>query len=374
MNEMGNLYHYTNVGGFEGIISNNSIRMTKSDFLNDPTDCHLFVALIDRYIKSHPKIFSEIISSVKNYGDIVERIYEKNGCDLIHYVEYIHQHVSLYVMSLTQIDDGMNMWNYYGQGGMELNFSMESLIKSLQKTFISEKEFLAEAHVIYANNEFDVEKIDVPTFADFTLINKESNNIFEDHRSFINGKSYYEAAQLYSTTRLDQFINTYMKSYISTLEYLLKKKEISENMSSEMIFGKVFDNVSKLNNFYYWKHDLSLYMLVLSALIKSDTYEYEDEHRVVYFEYDINSEKTKKEEYTVKHIMSGDFICPYITFKKDDGNDLLQSSLKGITISPVTRNLPINNDTYLKTLNKYILSKGFTDVENIQYSKHTIRW
>lgn len=72
--------------------------------------------------------------------------------------------------------------------------------------------------------------------------------------------------------------------------------------------------------------------------------------------------------------MSGDFVCPYITFKKDNENGLLQSSLKGITISPVTRNLPINNDTYLETLNKYILSKGFVNVENVEYSKHTIRW
>ena len=165
-----------------------------------------------------------------------------------------------------------------------------------------------------------------------------------------------------------------MKSYITTLEYLLQQKEISDGMSSEIIFQKVYENVSKMNNFYYWKHDLSLYMLVLSALIKSDTYEYEDEHRVVYFEYNINSEKTKKEEYTVKHIMSGDFVCPYITFKKDDEKDLLQSSLKGIKISPVTRNLPINNDTYLETLNKYILSKGFVNIENVEYSKHTIRW
>lgn len=371
---MGNLYHYTSVGGFEGIINNNSIRMTKSDFLNDPSDCHLFITLVEQYINSNSKILSNIISSVRNQREIVEKIYKKNGCDLIHYIKYIHKHISLYVMSLTQIDDGMNMWNYYGQGGMELKFSIESLIESLQKTFISEKEFLAEAHVIYANSEFDVEKINVPAFADFTLINKESNNIFEDHRSFIKEKSYYDADQLYSTTRLDQFINTYMKSYITTLEYLLQQKEISDGMPSEIIFQKVYDNVSKLNNFYYWKHDLSLYMLVLSALIKSDTYEYEDEHRVVYFEYNINSEKTKKEEYTVKHIMSGDFVCPYITFKKDDENDLLQSSLKGITISPVTRNLPINNDTYLETLKKYILSKGFVNVENVEYSKHTIRW
>lgn len=46
---MRNLYHYTNVGGFEGIINNNSIRMTKSDFLNHPADCHLFITLVEKY-------------------------------------------------------------------------------------------------------------------------------------------------------------------------------------------------------------------------------------------------------------------------------------------------------------------------------------
>lgn len=370
---MGNLYHYTSVGGFEGIISNNSIRMTKSDFLNDPADCNLFITLVKQYIETHHEMLSKIISSIGEYRDIVREMYNNKECDLINYIEFIHNHISLYVMSLTQVDDGMNMWNYYGQGGMELEFSIESLIESLKKTFISEKEFLAEAHVIYFNSEFDIEKINVPTFSNFALINRDSNNIFEDHRSFIDKNSYYDANQLYLTTKLDTFISTYLKSYITTLDYLIRKNEISADMSSEMVFYKVFNSVSKLNNFYYWKHDLSLYMLVLSALIKSDTYEYENEHRIVYFEYNINPEKAKREEYSMRHIMSGDFICPYITFKKDD-NDLLQNSLKGVTISPVTRNLPINSDAYLDTINKFILSKGFKDIKRARYSKHTIRW
>lgn len=79
MSEMRNLYHYTNVGGFEGIISNNSIRMTKSDFLNDPTDCHLFITLIERYLNLHPKVFLDAISSVKEYKDKVEEIYKKDA-------------------------------------------------------------------------------------------------------------------------------------------------------------------------------------------------------------------------------------------------------------------------------------------------------
>lgn len=77
MDEMRNLYHYTNVGGFEGINNNNSIRMTKSDFLNDPADCHLFITLVERYINSHPVIFSNIISLVRNHRDVVEKIYKK---------------------------------------------------------------------------------------------------------------------------------------------------------------------------------------------------------------------------------------------------------------------------------------------------------
>lgn len=71
--------------------------------------------------------------------------------------------------------------------------------------------------------------------------------------------------------------------------------------------------------------------------------------------------------------MSGDFVCPYVTFKNET-NDLLQNSLKKITISPVTRNLPINNEIYLETLKKYILSKGFNEAVEVQYSQHSIRW
>lgn len=368
---MKELYHYTSVGGFEGIISNNSIRMTKSDFLNDPADCYLFVTLVEKYINSNPEILENVIEKIEGDREKINKLYKERGCDLVHYIKYIHKHISLYVMSLTQISDGMNMWNYYGQGGVELIFSIDNLIDSFKKTFVSEKEFLTEAHVIYANSDLDVEKIKVPAFSEFALINKESNNVFEDHRSFIQEKSRYDADQLYYTTKLDKFIEIYLKSYITTLEYLFNNGEIAIHMSPEDIFDKVFNNVQKLNNFLYWKHDLSLYMLVLSALIKSDTYEYEDEHRIVYFEYNINSKKAKNEEYAIKHIISGDFIVPYITFKNPD---FLKSSLKGMIISPVTKNLPINNETYLETLKKYLSNNGFEDVEKLQYSKHTIRW
>ena len=57
---MEKLYHYTSVGGFEGIIKNNSIRMTRSAFLNDPYDCHLFVKLVEKYLDSNEELVKEI--------------------------------------------------------------------------------------------------------------------------------------------------------------------------------------------------------------------------------------------------------------------------------------------------------------------------
>ena len=368
---MRNLYHYTSVDGFEGIIANNSIRMTKSEFLNDPYDCHMFIKMVEKYLEAHSDEIRITISKLRDCSKEVEELYFNKRCNLISYIEYIQKNIGLYVMSLTKEKDALNMWNYYGHGGMQLDFSMDSLTDALRGTFVSEKEFLTESKVIYANMELDIEKINVPDFSNFVLMNNESRNIFTEHRSFIKENSYYQADQLYTTSNLGKFIATYTKGYVTTLEYLLKKKIIRTSMETNNIFAKVFDNISKLDNFYFWKHDLSLYMLVLSALIKSDTYAYENEHRIVYFEYSINTEKKKKEEYSIKSIEASRFIYPYITFKKDR---LLNSSLKGVTISPVTSNLPIDNEVYKETLEKFLDSKGYGRNINLEYSKHSIRW
>ncbi|PWT26260.1 DUF2971 domain-containing protein [Butyrivibrio fibrisolvens] len=369
---MEKLFHYTSVSGFEGITNSKTLRFTKSDFLNDPTDCSLFINLIQKYLKDNEAVLEDIFA--KNQGDRLEEIktiYNERGCDLVGYVDYIHRHISLYVMSLTCNQDAMNMWNYYGQGGFELAFSQEKLIQKLKHTLVSEKEYITGQRVIYTNSKSGVDDISMSSFENFILVNKDYDNVFKAHKDYIDNKSYYDATQLYSTNTLGKFIEIYLKSYIATLKYLLSKSEINADMQPEEIFEKVFNNVSNLNGYYYWKHDLSLYMIVLSALIKSDSYEYEDEYRIVYFEYNVSDIKTKKEEYITKHIMDGDFICPYVTFKSDYEN-LLCDTLLGITISPVTRNLPINNNRYLDTLKSYSSSKGLT--KNIDFSKHTIRW
>lgn len=365
------LYHYTSVDGFEGIVKNNRIRMTKSEFLNDPYDCHMFVKLVEKYLDTHKNEVEETISNLNSHNDDVRQLYENKGCNLINYIEFIQKKVGLYVMSLTHESDALNMWNYYGHGGMQLDFSLTELTDSIRSTFDSEKEFLTQSRVIYANMELDIDKIIVPDFSHFVLMNKKSKNIFAEHHSYIKEKSYYQADQLYTTSNLGQFIKSYIKGYVASLEYLLKLGTINTCSDMVTVFEEVFDNISKLNNFYYWKHDLSLYMLVLSALIKSDTYEYENEHRIVYFEYNIKPIKKKTEEYGIKCIDSNRFLYPYITFELQEQ---LNNSLRKVTISPITNNLTIDSDSYIYTLKQFLNSNKFDRDIDVKYSKHKIRW
>ena len=78
-----NLYHYTSVDGFEGIVKNNSIRMTKSEFLNDPYDCHLFVKLVEKYLDANESEINKVIGQLSTNKVEVTELYKEKDCNLI---------------------------------------------------------------------------------------------------------------------------------------------------------------------------------------------------------------------------------------------------------------------------------------------------
>ena len=43
------LAHYTSVDGFNGIVTSDTLRMTRSEFMNDPSDCKMLGTLIEQY-------------------------------------------------------------------------------------------------------------------------------------------------------------------------------------------------------------------------------------------------------------------------------------------------------------------------------------
>lgn len=91
----------------------------------------------------------------------------------------------------------------------------------------------------------------------------------------------------------------------------------------------------------------------------------------VYFENTINTEKRKTEEYGMKSIDANQFLYPFVSFEDER---LLNDAILNIIISPMTNNLPIDNDLYEKTIRRFLLSCGYDNEVGINYSKHKIRW
>lgn len=364
------LYHYTSVHGFEGIVKNKQIRLTKSEFLNDPNDCHLFIKLIKNYLDKNYEIYDSFFALLKN-KDIVHEIYFDYGCNLLDYIEYTQKHIGLYVLSLTKNDDEMNMWNYYGHGGMELKFSVDNLINIMQNQLSYDEDYLTYSKVIYVDDKLDIDQIEVPNFSNFILINNNSKNVFSKNKSLIcNSNSTQSNSTLYSTTNLGEFIKIYLNSYVHTLSYLLEHNMINTSDGREKVFAQVFGNIARMNNMYIWKHDLSLYMLVLASLIKSDSYAYENEYRIVYFEHTINPKKRKNEEYCVRCLGDNCFILPYVSFEIEKMAEVVEQ----VIISPISKNLPIDETVYYETINNFLRSEEFDKSPEVDFSKHSIRW
>ena len=257
--------HYTSVEGFEGIIKGKSLRMTKSDFLNDPSDCKLFISLVQDYLQRNQSKVNSILSSVVPTG-FVREMAEKYSVS--EYIAYVQQQVPLYVLSLTELEDDMSMWNYYGHGGVELQLDCDLLIEKFRSCLTRGDEYLACSRVIYTNEQVKLEDITVPVFESFELKTMNSCNLFVDNRDQITNTT--ETAQLYGTESLVTFVDTYIKNYIYTIKFLAENNMIDSTTSRKELFEKVFANISSLYGKYVWKKDLSLYILVLSALIKNN--------------------------------------------------------------------------------------------------------
>jgi len=358
------MQHYTSVEGFNQIIKNKSLRMTKSEFLNDPFDCKLFYSLISEYLTRNQDKVKTIINQVSKETKLKEFY---NKYTILDYFDYVQKEVTLYVLSLTELSDNMSMWNYYGHGGVEFSLDTEPLIKSITGNFKRDDEFLCCSKVFYVDSDCHLENISLPLFEEFNLRSRTETNIFFQNKEYLTSQK--QDYQLYSTKYLNIFIDTYFKNYVYTLNHLIMYNEIDFTFTKEEVFKKVFNNINKLYSKYIWKRDLSLYILVLSALIKSKTYEYENEYRIVYFQHNIDEPKEKTEHYYVKNIDSNKYLHPYISFDNID----LENSISKITISPTTKNLPIDNNIYLSTIKSFINNHNI-HCNDICFSEHKIRW
>ena len=91
-------YHYTSVNGMESIYNHKYLRLTRSEFLNDPSDCKVLFTLIEKYLKYKQ---SDIVTQLNTPN--LRQVYEK--APLIGYIEFLQKHIPLYVLSLTDNSD-----------------------------------------------------------------------------------------------------------------------------------------------------------------------------------------------------------------------------------------------------------------------------
>lgn len=361
------IYHYTSLQGFKSITENASLWMTKSTFLNDPDDCALFTSLIKQYLNKEKNNIFKINAKIDQ--TTIELLFEKE-CDPISYINFIQHSIPLYVISFTKSDDSIPMWKCYGKDGMQLTFNKDTLLKSLQHNLQAD-EYIIASDVIYAEN-VSLDTISLPTaFSEIVLVDKNSCHIFHDH--------YNNNDMLYQTSELNIFIATYIKSYILTLNSLLSEIN-TNNIIPDTIFKKIFKYTMKASGALRWKRDLTLYLIVLAALIKHDSYQNENEHRLVYFECNIGDKKIRKEKYAIRQMPSGSFLYPYINLQNSpdstgtnrQDNITFLDALQKVTLSPLVKTLPIDPNEYQESIKKFL--SEYKHGIDVTPSQHNIRW
>lgn len=349
------LAHYTSVDGFNGIVTSDTLRMTRSEFMNDPSDCKMLGTLIEQYLKESNKKEG----CIEEYKAI-EKIYEK--VTVMDYIKFIQDNIPLYVLSFTDKLDEMEFWNYYGNGGAQLNIDEEQLIENMCKQ-LGEEEYLICAPVKYASNDQNIETICLSEqLGNLKAYDKNNESVFEKHMES-GGKGIYQK------TNIKEFVDSFVTDYVISMQYLYKSGIIDDSTSKSDVLKEIFKNQNEISESMIFKKDLLMYMISLSALIKTSSYEYENEKRIVYFHNTVG-EKRKKDQYELKSILDQKYIRPYIEFKDVK---LYEGVVGEVLLSPLTRNVPIDDTLYKKIIKEFMQSNHYGDI-SVENSKHKCRW
>ncbi len=142
------IYHYTSVGSFLGIIQNEELWFTDRFYLNDSTEG---IYIFDLIIENIHEIFKD--SELSGH----EKDFEKQ-CRA--FKEYLPQDAfKVYQVSFSLNPDSLALWNYYTKGssiqGYNLGFNSGELCRSIESRIKREnnQNFLLRGKVIYDKSE-----------------------------------------------------------------------------------------------------------------------------------------------------------------------------------------------------------------------------
>jgi hypothetical protein len=104
-----NLYHYTNLNGLQGILSNSEIWLSNLYFLNDKSEYELGLKIVVEQLENYKSGFS-VLRSTKYFVESLEKA-----------IEFIKEKESPYILSLTSNNDLLSQWRGYTENGVGVN-------------------------------------------------------------------------------------------------------------------------------------------------------------------------------------------------------------------------------------------------------------
>ena len=212
---MGRLfYHYTSISGFEAILKSGSLRMTRSDFMNDPNDCRVFLDVVKKHIESKP-LERFVMEGGLNYQAATLEIAKK--CPVFEYLEFILQNIPIYILSLTSENDSLPMWNYYGGEGVQLCFDSGELLEEMSRAMCRRPdELVVQTQVEYLEHDALLSSLKLNSFSEF-LVREYSAQQGEI-------VSYSPEIKHDGGENLEFFISSFVKSYLTSLDYFCKAR------------------------------------------------------------------------------------------------------------------------------------------------------
>lgn len=363
---MSNLYHYTSVQGFESIIKNQCLRMTRSDFMNDPRDCQVFFDIVERYIE---KISVDEISYSLNLNHrelVLKTVKQYPAAD---YLRFIVDNIPIYVLSLTTEPDSLPMWNYYSGDGVQFAFDKALLLGEISKRLCRKNfDFVAATEIEYidAENSAPID-LKLNSFSDF--------NVYYYSESKNTAVQYMQDLKHRAEGDLEFFVDSFVKSYLNTASYCLDFTESRTEFFSKIFYTNrdIVQNRPQFN--LKFKADIDLYMLILATHFKPKTFSNEKEHRIVFFHYDLSGRARKLECYALSSYRFGTCLRPYIECRFNEENRSFLDMIRSVTLSPTTVKMPFDSNAYRGVICNFLNQYGGDfSVEQIHLSGHDIRW
>lgn len=116
------IYHYTSPAGFQGIITNSTLRFTDRFFLNDYTEG---VYVLDLCIEN----LDSLVPNDRNFREELSRVFKEQKEKMNETYIYVYQ------CSFSLDNDNLSLWNYYTKGdsiqGYNLCFEADQIQKKL---------------------------------------------------------------------------------------------------------------------------------------------------------------------------------------------------------------------------------------------------